>query len=150
MGDLIFQALARPESAGVAPSTNRPTQRLVAFTRHLTRQLNTAQQVVLLAALLAGAAASAWLLGPLVLNIPLLWDNLPSYAIAGPLVYAATGHRRGRALIAHTLVATIGGAVLWTRIGFGYDIGTLFLAAAVGGLLMEGVAFLAERFLLRR
>lgn len=145
VGDLIFQALAQSESTDVAPATGRPTQRLVAFTRRLTRQLSTAQQVALLAALLIGAAASAWLLGPLVFNIPLLWNNLPSYAVAGPLVYAATGCRRWRTLIAHTLVATIGGAVLWTRVGISYDIGTLFLAAVGGGLLMEGIALLAER-----
>ena len=144
-GDLIFQALAQSESTDVAPAAGRPTQRLVAFTRRLTRQLSTAQQVALLAALLVGAAASAWLLGPLVFDIPLLWNNLPSYAVAGPLVYAATGRRRWRTLIAHTLVATTGGAVLWTRVGISYDVGTLFLAAVGGGLLMEGIAFLAER-----
>jgi len=150
VGDLIFQALAQPEDTGVAPSPRRPTQRLVAFTRRLTRRLSTAQQVALLTVLIVGAAASAWLVGPLVFNVPLLWNNLPSYAVAGPLVYAATGHRRWRALIAHTLVTTIGGAVLWTRVGFSYSVGALFLAAAVGGLLMEGVAFLAERWLFRR
>ena len=149
VGDLIFQALAQSESTGVTPATGRPTQRLVAFTQRLTRQLSTEQQVALLAALLVGAAASAWLLGPLVFNVPVLWNNLPSYAIAGPLVYAATGRRRWRALIAHTLVMTIGGAVLWTRVGVGHDVGTLFLAAAGGGLLIEGGAFLAERLLPR-
>ncbi len=150
VGDSIFQALAQSESTGVAPATSRPTQRLVAFTRNLTRQMSTAQQVALLAALLVGAAACAWLLGPLVFNIPLLWDNVPSYAIAGPLAHAATGRKRWRALIAHTLVTTTGGAVLWTRVGFSYDVGILFLAAATGGFLMEVVTFLAERLLLRR
>ncbi|MEA3308739.1 MAG: hypothetical protein U9Q70_04400, partial [Chloroflexota bacterium] len=155
VGDLIFQALAQSQSTGATSATtpitsSRPTQRLVALTRNLTRQLSTSQQVMLLIALLSGSAAAAWLLGPLALEIPLLWNYVPTYAIAGPLVYAATGRRQWRALVAHTLVTTIGGAVLWTRLGFDHDLGTLFLAAAGGGLLMEGLTFLSERQLLRK
>ena len=152
VGDSIFEALTQSQGTGATtPVTgSRPTQRLVAFTRQLTRQLSTSQQVALLLALLIGSAAAAWLLGPLALEIPLLWNYVPTYAIAGPLVYAATGRRQWRALVAHTLVTTLGGTVLKLSVGFGSEVGPLFLAAVVGGLLMEGVAFLAERQLLRK
>ena len=46
-------------------------------------------------------------------------------------------------------VTTVGGALLGLRLGIGEDFLLLLLAAAVGGLLMEGVAFLSERLLFK-
>jgi len=149
LGDLVFQALAQPERVARTPGGGRPTQRLVAFTRRMARRLTTAQQVILLVLLLACAVALVWLLGPPVARIPLVADYVQFYALIGPLAYAAAGRRPGRTLVAHTLVTTLAGAVLGGRIGITQDVGALFLASAGGGVLMEGLAFLAERFLLR-
>lgn len=150
LGDLIFQALARPEHRVGSAGGSRPTQRLVAFTRRLTRRLTTAQQVALLALLLACTAFLVWSLGPVVANMPFVTNYLSLYALIGPIVYAATGRRPGRALVAHTLVVTLANALLAARMPSPDVIGTgsVFLAAAGGGLLMEALAFLAERLLL--
>jgi hypothetical protein len=115
----------------------------------MARRLTTAQQVILLVLLLACAVALVWLLGPPMARIPLVANYVQFYALIGPLAYAAAGRRPGRTLVAHTLVTTLAGAVLGGRIGITQDVGALFLASAGGGVLMEGLAFLAERFLLR-
>jgi hypothetical protein len=150
LGDLIFQALARPERSAGTAGTSRPTQRLVALTRRMARRLTTAQQVILLMLLLACAITLVWLIGPLIARIPFVARYVPFYALIGPLAYAATGRRPGRTLVAHTLVTTLAGAVLGARIGVSQDVVALLLASAGGGLLMEGAAFLAERLLLHR
>ncbi len=144
-GDLLFQALARPDRSAAPTGGSRPTQRLVAFTRRMARRLTTAQQIAMLALFLVGAAILVWLLGPVVAGIPLIVNYLPFYAPVGPLAYAAVGRRPGRTLVAHTLVTTLAGAVLGVRMGLPQDLGALFLACLGGGLLMEGVAFLGER-----
>ncbi len=59
------------------------------------------------------------------------------------------GRRPGRAAVAHVLVLTIANAVLGLRVGADAGLGELFIAALVGGVLMEGLAFLTERNLLR-
>lgn len=151
VGDLIFQAVTQRTSGTTAPpASNRPTQRLVALTQRLTRRMTTGQQVGLLAALVVVAVGAAWLLGPVVAKVPWLWRNLPAYAFAGPLVYAAVGRRPGRALVAHVLVATLGGLALQASTG-AMTTGLLSLlgAALAGGLLMEGLAWVAGRTWLR-
>jgi hypothetical protein len=153
LGDLIFQALARSEQVAVTPGGKRPTQRLVAFTRRVARRLTLGQQIALLGLLLVCTVVLVWILTPLVaqLRIPYVAAYMGrSYALIGPLAYAATGRRPGRALAAHTLVVTIAAPLLGARLGFHMDVGATFLASAGGGLLMEGIAFLSERTLLRR
>jgi len=150
IGDLAFQALARPERSAPARDASRPTQRLVAFTRRMTRRLTTSQQAALLAALLVGTVVLVWLLGPVVSSIPYVWNYIPFYALVGPLAYAVAGRKPWRALVAHVLVITVGGVLLGARVGFGQTAGALFLASAGGGLLMEGIAFLAEKVLLNK
>ncbi|MFN3762868.1 MAG: serine/threonine-protein kinase, partial [Anaerolineae bacterium] len=66
IGDLIFQALARPESAPAPASSRRPTQRLVAFTRSLARRLTLGQQIALLVGLVVLVVLLAWFLTPVV------------------------------------------------------------------------------------
>jgi len=90
-----------------------------------------------------------WLLGPPISRIPFVARYVPFYAFVGPLTYAATGHRPGRVVVAHTLVTTLAGAVLGMRIGIAQNVLALFLASLGGGALMEGVAFLAQRLLFR-
>jgi serine/threonine-protein kinase len=149
IGDLIFQALARPEATAAQAPSRRPTQRLVAFTRSLTRRLTTGQQIALLAALLVIVVLLAWLLAPAVARMPFVVNYVSFYAPIAPLVYAAVGRRPGRAGLAHVLAVTLGSAVAATRVFTDVGIGELFLAALAGGLLMEGAAFLAERTVIK-
>ena len=146
LGDLIFQAVARPERSK-SIGGGRPTRKLVDATRKLVRRLTAAQQIVLLVALIAGAIVLVWLLGPPISRIPFVARYVPFYAFVGPLTYAATGHRPGRVVIAHTLVTTLAGAVLGVRIGIAQNILALFLASLGGGAMMEGAVALAERLL---
>lgn len=150
LGDLVFQALARPEQAGAGAGAGRPTQRLVSLTRRMARRLSLAHQIGLLVLLLASAAVLVWLLAPAVVQLPFIASYVSLYAAVGPLAYAAAGRRPGRALVAHVLVTTIAGAVLAVRVGLPHHLSSLFLACLAGGSLMEGVAFLAERQLFRR
>jgi len=145
-GDLIFQALARPEAAAAAASAGRPTQRLVALTRRMARRLTTWQQLLLLIASLAVILPLVALFGPLLSRSAFFVNYVPSYAPVGPLAWAAVGRRPGRTFVAHTLVTTLSMIAL----GEAEHAGMVFLASAIGGLLMEGFAFLMERALLRR
>ncbi|MBN1179010.1 MAG: serine/threonine protein kinase, partial [Anaerolineae bacterium] len=148
VGDLIFEALARPQlAAAPAEGGSRPTQRLVAFTRRVARGLTTWQQILLLMGLLVVAAALVWVLGPPLARIWLVSRYVSFYALIGPLAYAASGRKPWRTAVAHTLVTTVGGALLGVRLGLGQNVLALFLAAALGGLVMEGIAFVAERWL---
>ncbi len=149
LGDLIFQALARPESAAAPAPSHRPTQRLVAFTRRLARRLTPGQQVALLGGLLALVVLLAWLLTPVVVRMPFVVNYVSFYAPVAPLVYAAVGRRPGRAGLAHFLAITLGAAVAWLRAPSDVGLDSLALAALTGALLMEGVAFLAERTVIK-
>lgn len=149
IGDLIFQALAKPERAATPSVARRPTQRLVAFTRSLVRRLTTAQQVALLAGLLVLVVLLAWFLTPVVSQMPFVVNYVSFYAPVAPLVYAAVGRRPGRAGLAHFLAITLGAAVAWLRAPADTSLFSLALAALVGGLLMEGAAFLAEKVVIK-
>ena len=149
VGDLIFQALARPENVPTPAFSHRPTQRLVAFTRRLVRRLTLEQQVALLVGLLAVVVLLAWILTPVVIRMPFVVNYVSFYAPIAPLVYAAVGRRPGRAGLAHFLAVTIGAAVAGLRAPTDVGLGSLALAALLGGLLMEGTAFLAERTVIK-
>ncbi len=152
-GDVIHEALLKPETgptSGARPvGESRPTQRLVVSTRKLVSRMTPVQQVVLLAALVGGTVLIAWLLGPVVAKIPWLWDHLPSWAVAAPMVYAATGHRQGLTGLAHMLVSVVGGAVLKARADTMTDMGKLILGAVVGAVLLEVCVFVSRRVLAR-
>lgn len=150
VGDTIFQALTLPktEAAAVAapPSGGaRPTQRLVISTRKIMRKLTPAQQIGLLVGLVILAAGAAWVLGPIVAEVPFLWLNLPSYAFAAPLAWAAMGRKPWRAGAAHILVTSIGGAALRASTGGGAALPALFMASVVGAAAMELFAWLVWR-----
>jgi hypothetical protein len=150
IGDTIHQALTMPTTVSAAVGTTpmsggRPTQRLVAGTRKLMKRMSPAQQIGLLVLLVLISAAATWLLGPEVRKIPWLWDNLPSWAVAAPLVFAASGRRQGLAGTAHVLVSIIGGLVLKASANTTTVVGELILAALVGGVLIEGVIFVSRR-----
>lgn len=147
VGDTIFQALTMSSGDLSTPTAQggRPTQRLVVNTRKLMRSLTSEQQVLLLGAMVVVAVMVAWILGPVALQIPLLWSYLPSYAFAAPLAYAATGRRAGIAGVAHILVVSLGGAALRASTGLGSDFASLFWASVVAALVIEVIAWAAGR-----
>jgi serine/threonine-protein kinase len=149
-GDLIFQAVAQPEATSQPSRTSRPTQRLVALTRRMARRLTLTQQIAFLVFLLVVATLLTWILAPPLLKVPFIYNYVQFYAVIGPLAYAATGRGTGRASVAHTLVVALVGALLSEQLNIPQNVGLLLLVAIVGGLLMEGVAFLADRLLLKR
>ncbi len=149
-GDLLFQAVARPESTAAMGASRRPTQRLVALTRSLTRRMTPIQQAALLIGVLLATGLLAWSLAPVVARMPFVVNYVSFYAPIAPFVYAAVGRRPGLAGLAHVLALTLGAAVAWMRTPADTGLGSLFLAALVGGLLMEGLAFLSGRTVLRR
>ncbi len=160
VGDTIFQALTMPKSvttysaqagdgSGTAKMPGSPTQRLVMKTRKLIQHLTPAQQVGMLVMLVIVAGLAAWLLGPVIANVPFLWNYLPSYAFAAPLAYAAMGKRLGRGGAAHILVTTIGGLALSVSTGTSSTVGELLVAGLVGAALIEGLALLASETYLR-
>jgi eukaryotic-like serine/threonine-protein kinase len=153
VGDTVHQVMAPappPSATTQVPQTSRPTTRLVVSTRKLVRVLTPAQQIGLLAALLVVAVMAAWILGPLVYRVTFIWVNFPSYAIAGPLAFAALGRRPGRAFMANALVVIVGGLALSASVGLGPRMPTLVLTAAIGGGLMEGIGALANAYLLKQ
>ncbi|MBN1262042.1 MAG: serine/threonine protein kinase [Anaerolineae bacterium] len=147
-GDTIFQALTMPKTSPsdpALPTASRPTQRLVLTTRRFIRKLSTPQLVGLLSVLVALAALAAWFLGPVVADIPFLWENLPSYAFAAPLAFSATGKRLGLGGVAHVLVATIGGVALRASTGVSAEFDELLVASVAGGVVQEVLGFIARR-----
>lgn len=156
VGDTIFQAATLPKGITATETAAmpggggaRPTQRLVLSTRKLMRNLSAAQQAGLLGGLVVLAAAAAWVLGPIVGQIPFLWNNLPSYAFAAPLVYAAVGRKPGRAGAAHVLVTTVGGAVLRASTGSSAPVIPLLVSSVVGGAAIELLAWVGAKNWLR-
>ncbi|MGC9347866.1 MAG: hypothetical protein ACP5JG_06995, partial [Anaerolineae bacterium] len=154
IGDVVHQALTMPKATSAAAGTmpisgGRPTQRLVAGTRKLMRRMSPAQQIGLLVLLVLLSAGATWMLGPAVRDIPWLWDNLPSWAIAAPLIFAASGRRQGLAGTAHVLVSIVGGLVLKASANTTTVVGELVLAALVGGVLIEGVVLIFKRVMRR-
>jgi hypothetical protein len=114
-------------------------------TRKLIRRLTPAQQIGMLVTLVVLAGLMALVLGPVIADIPFLWNYLPSYAFAAPLAYAAVGKRPWRAGIAHLLVAIFGGLALRVSAGTTYTLWELLFAGLLGGLLIEALGFLANQ-----
>ena len=128
---------AMPINTGSRPTgTSRPTTRLLmAFAR-----LSNTQLALALGALFVLAAAALWLGTPLLMNIPEIWNNLPSIAIIAPLVYTATQRRwvASIAQIAFSLMgAVITGSQRFTN-SADWKLPETLLAALVAALLIEG------------
>jgi len=149
IGDTIYQAITQSPDAPAASSQHRPTQKLVLSTRKLMRKLSPGQQIGLLVVIVGAAAMGAWFLGPLAYKVTWFWIYVPSYALVGPLVYAAVGRRTGRAAVANALVILIGGPVLKASVGVGGDFVEYLPGAVLSSLIMEGIAFLSEKTLLK-
>lgn len=141
-----------PANTGGVPSlagTQTPTLRVQASRRPTTRliqataQLTTQQLALGLGALLLVIVAGILLLAPWVrTNLPLVWNALPVFLLAGPTAYAAI-RRTGYALIVHTAVTLVAWLTLWARFGDGPADYTPFLFGIIlSGLVIEaGLAY---------
>lgn len=91
--------------------TSRPTTRLVvAMTRLSTKQLTVAIGVAIVITVMG-----LWLFSPILVNYPLIWNNLPIIALVAPLVFTAVP-RRWLASITHFCFSIIGGATIYYRL----------------------------------
>ena len=110
--------------------SSRPTARLVA----VAAQLSTRQVAVAVGIITIGVIAGFWFLAPLLVEISVIWDNVPIAAIVAPFVFAAVP-RKWFASISHAVIAAAGGVTLYFRFGMEdeYLIGLLIgvLASAV-------------------
>lgn len=146
----------RPDESHVWP-TGSPdtTQKDSAASRsilsHPTRiiaqaatRLDDRQLALIVAGLVLLAAIIVWFGSPIWRQFTVVWDNLPLIGLAGAATYAATRRPWGAA-IAHTLVAFVGGSVLWRRVGiYGGRYGALFVGAVASGLFIRAWLELIE------
>jgi len=129
------------QAAAIAPlKSSRPTTRLVMAAAQLS-----GRQLALIGALfIVLIVAGAWLLAPVLDELPVQdWNQVPIIAIFGALGYAAYP-RRGIAFLSHAVCSTALVATVWARLGTqGFAWTNLLLAALLSGAFMEiWVAFL--------
>ncbi len=121
--------------------TSRPTTKLLLQ----AAKLSNGQLIAVTIATLVAIVAGAWFLTPVLRNMSWFWFNVPTFAIAAPLVYAAT-RRNFLPGIAHGLVVAIGGLVVWTRLDYApANYNNLVLAAIVSGAVIEGMLFIITK-----
>jgi hypothetical protein len=97
------------------------------------------QQLALLGALIIVLIiGAAWLLAPVLDELPVRdWNQVPIIAIFGALGYAAYP-RRGIAFLSHVVFSTTLVATVWARLGAqGFAWINLILAALLSGAFME-------------
>jgi serine/threonine protein kinase, bacterial len=126
----------QPQSSQVK-STARPTTRLVQATLRLTAQWTNQQLITAGAAMLAVILLGAWIITPRIQET-WFWYNIPTIAILGPAIFAAT-RRQGVAGIGHGVTAALAGSLTWYRAGISWDYTGLFVGALVSAIAIEAV-----------
>jgi hypothetical protein len=113
--------------------TSRPTVRLVAAAAQLSSRQLTAAIGITAVLVIAGL----WILTPILVQYPLIWNNIPIVSLVAPFVYAAVP-RRWAASIAHAVLAIAGGLTISMRINVvdNYLVG-LFLGALLSAGFIE-------------
>jgi serine/threonine-protein kinase len=123
----------QPGSVPLPPRTSRPTTRLIEAAQKLT----PAQLAGGLGVLLLGTIILLWVLTPILVQMPVLWNSIPLIALIAPVAFAAVP-RRGIAFIAHTTLALAGGLTVWARLESGMGmLGNLILGAVLSGVFIE-------------
>jgi serine/threonine-protein kinase len=119
------------------PRSARPTTRLLLA----VAQLSNWQIVLALGGLLVLVALALWFGTPVLIQYPVIWNNIPSLVIVAPLVYAAM-RRPWVASIAHVLVAMAGRLVIGLRMSTNdpslWRVGPALAASILTGLMIEG------------
>jgi len=129
-------ATARPAYVQPAqPRVSRPTTRLLLA----VAELSTQQLAIAVGGLMLAVVVGMWMLAPIVArDYPLIWNNVPSFAIVGPLAYAAA-RRRGAAILAHVPITLAGWLTWWARSGYApASYAPLLLGTVISGLVLEG------------
>jgi serine/threonine protein kinase len=113
--------------------TSRPTVRLVAA---MTR-LSAGQLAAVIGIAIVVVVAALWLLTPILVNYPLIWNNIPIISLVAPLAYAALP-RRWLPSIVHACFAVIGGATIHFRLEMAENhLLKLLLGAVLSAALIE-------------
>jgi serine/threonine protein kinase, bacterial len=125
-------------NAPVVPG-RRPTQRLVQATIKLTAQWSNQQLITAGLALLFVILLGAWVITPRIQGT-WFWHNVPTIAMLGPAIFAAT-RRRGAAGIGHGIAAALVGALTWYRAGVSGNYGGLLSGALISAIAIEAVLY---------
>lgn len=132
----ISQTLTTNSQTGnhpLPPRTSRPTTRLI----QAAQKLSPAQLAGGLGVLVLGTIILLWVLTPILVKMPVLWNSIPLIALIAPVAFAAVP-RRGIAFIAHTTLALVGGLTVWARLDGGTGTaGSLILGAVLSGVFIE-------------
>jgi len=137
-------APAAPIKTTQQEGDSAPAFRPTAYLAKMATGLSNTQLALALGALLLLTALAVWFGAPLMRKQKQLWNNLPLIAIVGPLAYSAT-RRRWTTLLAHSLIALIGGALLWQRVGYEKNYALLLTGALASGAFMELTVALTPR-----
>ena len=98
--------------SGVPPKrTSRPTTRLLLA----AAQLSNTQLVVAILAVLIVVAAALWFGTPILMQYPVIWNNIASIAIVSPLIYTAV-RRPFIAPIGHVAFSMLGVIITGARV----------------------------------
>lgn len=103
--------------SGTVPSsvppkrTSRPTTRLLMA----AAQLSNTQLVATILAVLVVVAAALWFGTPILMQYPVIWNNIASIAIVAPLIYTAV-RRPFIAPIGHTAFSILGVIITGARV----------------------------------
>ncbi len=104
---------ALSHAAQVGKPMSSPTQKLGA----LIARWSNAQIAFALSAFTAVIAIAMYVLTPVLVKVPLFWNNVEFSALIAPLAYAAI-RRRGAAGIAQIAIAATGGIITQNRLGY--------------------------------
>ncbi len=122
------------EDGGVSHSILSHPTRIIA---QAATRLDDRQLVLVVAGFVLLTVIGVWFGTPILRQSPFVWTNIPLIGLTGAATYAATRRPWGAA-IAHTLVAFVGGSVLWQRVGiYGERYGALFIGALASGLFIR-------------
>jgi tRNA A-37 threonylcarbamoyl transferase component Bud32 len=135
-----MQTLQMPYQAPATRLPNRPTTKLLMAVATLSNR----QLAVVLSGLVLLVVLGVWVLAPIIQrDIPVIFNNVPLFMIAGPMAYAAI-RRRWVAFAAQVTVTLAGWLTWWLRTGLMPGSYASFLLATIAcGLVVEaGMYFL--------
>lgn len=125
----------------VKKRTSRPTTRLIMA----AKQLSNEQLAMIVGGIVLAVVVGVWGLAPFIqTNYPMMWNNIPTFLLAGPLTYAAI-RRRWVALAVHLPITIIFWLTLWTRMEYAMQGQPLVLSALLSGIALEiGIYYLPQ------
>ena len=129
--------------SGTVNKGRSPTMRLIQATVKITAQMTNQQLIMAGAVLLAIILFGAWVITPRIQGT-WFWHNVPSIAILGPAIFAAT-RRQWLAGVGHGTATALAGALTWYRAGINGDYFGLFAGALISAGAIEVVLYFLPR-----